>query len=112
MVGSTREFVGFDRSTTFEGINTIARQILQVLPKLKDLHVIRAYAGLRPFTPDGLPILGPVQGVEGFIMAAGHEGDGVTLSPVTGDLVARYVLREELPFSMDLFSLGRFDTAS
>jgi len=112
LVGSTREFVGFDRSTTFEGINTIAGQILQVLPKLKDLHVIRAYAGLRPYTPDGLPILGPVQGVEGFIMAAGHEGDGVTLSPVTGDLVARYVLRRELPFSMDHFRLGRFDTAS
>ncbi len=112
LIGSTREFVGFDRQTTFEGVNTIASQILQVLPKLKDLHVIRAYAGLRPYTPDGLPILGAVEGLEGFIMAAGHEGDGITLSPVTGEIIAKIITRGEIPFPMDHFRLERFDTAS
>jgi glycine/D-amino acid oxidase-like deaminating enzyme len=112
LVGSTREFVGFDRNTTYSGINTIAGQILRVLPGLRDLHIIRAYAGLRPFTPDGLPILGPVSGLEGFFMAAGHEGDGVTLSPITGELVAQVVAGEAPVFPMDPFKLERFDTDS
>ncbi len=112
LIGSTREFVGFDRQTTFEGVNTIAGQILRVFPNLKDLHVIRAYAGLRPYTPDGLPILGTVEGLEGFIMAAGHEGDGITLSPVTGEIIAKVITRGEIPFPMDHFKLERFDTAS
>ena len=112
LIGSTREFVGFDRQTTFEGVNTIASQILRVFPKLKDLHVIRAYAGLRPYTPDGLPILGPVEGVDGFIMAAGHEGDGITLSPVTGEIIAKFIACADIPFSMDHFRLERFETAT
>ena len=95
---------------TFDGVNTIASQILRVFPTLKDLHIIRAYAGLRPYTPDGLPILGPVDGVEGFIMAAGHEGDGVTLSPVTGEIIARFIAKGDLPFSVDHFRLERFDS--
>ena len=112
LIGSTREFVGFDRQTTFDGVNTVANQILRVFPNLKDLHVIRAYAGLRPYTPDGLPILGTVEGLEGFIMAAGHEGDGITLSPVTGEIIAKVITRGEIPFPMDHFKLERFDTAS
>ncbi|MBC8247612.1 MAG: FAD-binding oxidoreductase [Deltaproteobacteria bacterium] len=112
LIGSTREFVGFDRQTTFDGVNTIAGQILRVFPSLKDLHVIRAYAGLRPYTPDGLPILGTVEGLEGFIMAAGHEGDGITLSPVTGEIIAKVITRGEISFPMDHFKLERFDTAS
>jgi len=112
LIGSTREFAGFDRQTTFDGVNTIASQILRVFPSLKDLHVIRAYAGLRPYTPDGLPILGPVESLEGFIMAAGHEGDGITLSPVTGEIIAKVITRGEIPFPMDHFKLERFDTAS
>ncbi len=112
LIGSTREFVGFDRQTTFDGVNTVANQILRVFPNLKDLHVIRAYAGLRPYTPDGLPILGTVEDLEGFIMAAGHEGDGITLSPVTGEIIAKVITRGEIPFPMDHFKLERFDTAS
>lgn len=112
LIGSTREFVDFDRRTTHEGIHTIAGQILRVLPNLKDLHVIRAFAGLRPYTPDGLPILGPVQGLEGFIMAAGHEGDGITLSPVTGEIIAKMIVKKETPFSLEHFGLERFDHTS
>ena len=112
LIGSTREFVDFDRRTTYEGVNTISDQILRVLPNLKDLHVIRAFAGLRPFTPDGLPILGSVEGLEGFIMAAGHEGDGITLSPITGEIIAKLIAHSDIPFSMEHFRLERFDQTS
>jgi sarcosine oxidase subunit beta len=112
LIGSTREFAGFDRRTTYEGINNIARQILRVIPRLKELQVIRAFAGLRPYTPDGLPILGSVEGVEGFIMAAGHEGDGITLSPITGEIIAKHITSGTSPFSMDHFKMERFNEQS
>ncbi|MFC1799249.1 NAD(P)/FAD-dependent oxidoreductase, partial [Thermodesulfobacteriota bacterium] len=63
-----------------------------------------------PYTPDGLPILGSVEAMDGFIMAAGHEGDGITLSPVTGEIIAQYITIGKTSFSMDHFRLERFDS--
>jgi sarcosine oxidase subunit beta len=108
LIGSTREFVGYDKHTTYEGIHTIASNIARVIPKLEKLHIIRAFAGLRPYTPDGLPILGKVESIDGFIMAAGHEGDGITLAPITGEMIAKLVATGAAPFSFDDFRLERF----
>ena len=108
LIGSTREFVGFDRRTTFDGIRTIASRIAPVIPALKRVPVIRAFGGLRPYTPDGLPILGKVPGVEGFIMAAGHEGDGIALSAITGELIADLIATGRTQFPLDAFRLERF----
>ena len=108
LIGSTREFVGFDQEVTFDGIHTIAKSILRVIPDIEKLHVIRAFAGLRPYTPDGLPILGKVESIDGFIMAAGHEGDGITLAPITGAMIAKLVAGEAAPFPFNDFRLERF----
>jgi len=108
LIGSTREFVGFDRRTTFDGIRTIARRIAPVIPALQRVPVIRTFGGLRPYTPDGLPILGKVAGVEGFIMAAGHEGDGIALSPITGELIADLIATGRTQFPLEDFRLERF----
>jgi sarcosine oxidase subunit beta len=108
LIGSTREFVGFDRRTTIEGIRTIARRIAPVIPALRQVPVIRTFGGLRPFTPDGLPILGPVAGIEGFVMAAGHEGDGIALAPITGALIADWIATGRTPFPLEDFRLERF----
>lgn len=77
LLGSTREFAGFNRQTTLSGIRTILCRTAGIVPCIEQLQIIRAFAGLRPYTPDGLPLLGPVKGVNGFFMAAGHEGDGI-----------------------------------
>ena len=111
LIGSTREFVGFDKDTTYDGIHTIARAILQVIPGIVNLNIIRAFAGLRPYTPDGLPILGQVELIDGFIMAAGHEGDGITLAPITGAMIARLVAGKEAQFPIDEFKMERFSKA-
>jgi len=111
LLGSTREFVGFDWRTTVQGLRGIARRTMAVLPGLSDLNVIRSFAGLRPYTPDGLPILGPVKGVEGFIMAAGHEGDGIALSPITGELVAQFIAEGRTEIPLDPFRLERFENS-
>jgi len=108
LLGSTREFAGFDWRTTVEGLRGIARRTRAVLPGLSDLNVIRSFAGLRPYTPDGLPILGPVEGVDGFIMAAGHEGDGIALSPITGELIAQFIEEGRTEIPLDPFRLERF----
>lgn len=108
LVGSTREFVGFDRRTTFDGVRSIASRIAPVIPALTRVPVIRTFGGLRPYTPDGLPILGKVAGLEGFIMAAGHEGDGIALSAITGELIADLIDKGRTSFPMDAFRLERF----
>jgi len=108
LLGSTREFVGFDRRNTLAGIKTILKNTGSLIPALKDIQIIRCFAGLRPWTPDGLPLLGPVSGLEGFFMAAGHEGDGIALAPVTGELVARMILDLPPDHDMTPFSPDRF----
>jgi len=108
LLGSTREFVGFNKENTISGIQKIIRQTTAVLPLLENFQVIRAFAGLRPYTPDGLPILGPVGSLNGFFMAAGHEGDGIALSPVTGDLMANMLLERKTHIPLDAFSPDRF----
>ena len=108
LIGSTREFVGYNRQTTFAGMAKIASRARQIIPRLGTLDVIRSFAGLRPYTPDGLPILGSVEALEGFIMAAGHEGDGIALSPITGELIAQLIADEEPSISLEPFNLSRF----
>jgi sarcosine oxidase subunit beta len=110
LLGSTREFVGFDTRTTHQAMTNIATQAIHIIPQLKDTHIIRAFAGLRPYTQDGLPILGNVDGVEGFIVAAGHEGDGVALSPITGEVIAELVDTKTTPISLNEFRLERFNS--
>ena len=92
LIGSTREFVGFDRRTTLAGIEAVARHAKRILPALANVNIIRTFSGLRPHTPTGLPILGPVAELPGLIMAAGHEGDGIALAPVTGKKIAEYLV--------------------
>jgi len=108
LLGSTREFVGYDRRTTWSAMKHIALQTSRIIPALRDVRVIRTFAGLRPFTPDGLPILGPVRNVEGFFMASGHEGDGIALSPITGELIAKWIAEGSPGMDLSAFSLERF----
>jgi sarcosine oxidase subunit beta len=108
LLGSTREFVGFNRGTTWSAMKRIAVQTSRILPALRDVRVIRTFAGLRPSTPDGLPVLGPVPSVEGFFVAAGHEGDGIALSPITGQIIARWIAEGSPGVDVSPFSLERF----
>ncbi len=110
LLGSTREFAGFDRQNTLTGIKTILKNTAGLIPKLKTIQVLRCFAGLRPWTPDGLPLIGPVSGLQGLFMAAGHEGDGIALAPVTGDIVAKMILNLPIPHDMTPFSPDRFRT--
>ena len=93
LIGSTREFVGYNRQVTPEGIQAVLRYARRFVPAISEINIIRTFAGLRPYTPNGLPILAKAKNIKGFIISAGHEGDGIALSPVTGVIIADIVTK-------------------
>ena len=108
VVGSTREFVGYDRENTLEAMEVTMRRAMRFFPALKDVNIIRAFAGLRPFTPDGIPVIGEVEKLPGFFVAAGHEGDGIALAPITGKLMAELLVQGKSSYPLEAFSPNRF----
>jgi glycine/D-amino acid oxidase-like deaminating enzyme len=108
LLGATWRFIGYDKRTSYEETRAIAKEIVKLFPSLKDVHVIRTFANFFPFTSDDLPILGPVEGIEGFIMAAGHCGHGICLGPITGKLIAELICEGRTSIPIDELSLSRF----
>jgi glycine oxidase len=88
VVGATTERVGFDRRVTAGAVAGLLRDAAALVPALGVATFRGAWAGLRPESPDGLPLVGPVPTVDGLVLAAGHYRNGVLLSPITGQLVA------------------------
>jgi glycine/D-amino acid oxidase-like deaminating enzyme len=87
LIGGSREFTGFDKPQGPEIMAAIARHAARIVPILAQLRIIRSMTGFRPYTGDGLPIIDRAPEVDGYIIAAGHEGDGIALAPITGVLV-------------------------
>ena len=92
LLGSSRRFVGFDTDPDPDVLASIARRARHFYPGMGGSTMIRSYAGLRPWTPDHFPVVSRVDGMEGLVVAAGHEGDGIGLAAVTGALVRDLVL--------------------
>lgn len=112
LIGGSREFVGFDESIKTEIIHEIAKQAIHAFPCLENIHLIRSFAGFRPYTPDNMPILGEIPSVQGLYIAAGHEGDGVALAPITGKLMAELIIDQKVEFDLSPFSIERFSQSS
>ena len=108
-IGATRELVGFEEENTFEAIEKMMQRAARFFPALKDVSVVRFFSGFRPYTPDGLPMLGKVDALPGFVMSAGHEGDGIAMSPITGKLIAEIIADGAPSINIDPFSPNRFD---
>lgn len=108
LVGGHRAFSGFDISSENEVIRAIAERAIRFLPVLKDVHCIRTYAGVRPWVEDHLPIVSEVEEVPGFFIASGHEGDGISMSPITGRMVAQLITGEPTDFNIDKLNFSRY----
>lgn len=108
LLGSSREFVGEDTESDPEVVRTIARRALRFYPGMRAATVVRTYAGLRPWTPDHLPVVSAAESVPGLFVAAGHEGDGISLAAVTGEIVRDLVLGRETALDVAPLRLGRF----
>src|SRR5699024_1565768 len=113
LVGSSRQFVGYDSSIDIQVVETIAKRALRFFPKLDDIKIIRSYTGFRTFTEDDLPIVSAVEEIPGFYIAAGHEGDGISLATGTGKLMEEIVNeRTETSLPTDPLRFDRFKKAT
>ncbi len=108
LLGATWRFVGYDKRTSYEETVSIAKEVARLFPPLRGAHVIRTFANFFPFTHDDLPILGHVEGIEGFVMAAGHSGHGVCLGPVTGKLISELLCTGQTSIPIDELRFSRF----
>lgn len=109
-VGSTSEFVGFDRSGTWQAVTDLARYAVETVPALRQARLVRGWAGLRPRSADGRFLIGPVPGVEGLYLATGHDSNGVLHSSMTGRLLARWFVSGERPELLAQFDPARLMT--
>ncbi|WP_373895783.1 NAD(P)/FAD-dependent oxidoreductase [Virgibacillus sp. CBA3643] len=108
LIGSSREFSGFDTKVSQEVTKYIAKRALRFYPKIADMTVIRTYAGLRPWTEDHLPIISHVDEVPNFYVAAGHEGDGISLAAVTGKVMEEMLSDKQTCIPIEPLRYDRF----
>ncbi|MFL5609850.1 MAG: NAD(P)/FAD-dependent oxidoreductase, partial [Gemmatimonadaceae bacterium] len=102
------ESVGFDATTTASGIKKVRAAAEEICPTLADSPTPEAWAGLRPVTPDMLPILGADPDHPSVIYACGHSRNGVLMAPLTGDLIADLVTESPLSHDLSQFRPDRF----
>ncbi|QHA04171.1 glycine oxidase ThiO [Streptomyces broussonetiae] len=107
VVGATSEELGWDTTVTAGGVYELLRDAHELVPGITELPLTETRAGLRPGSPDNAPLLGP-SGLEGLVLATGHYRNGVLLTPVTGDVLARLLADGELPEEARPFTPQRF----
>jgi glycine oxidase len=112
LIGATVEEAGFDKQTVPETILKLRQAALDLVPKLTDARILEAWAGLRPGTPDGLPILGATP-TPGYFVATGHFRDGILLAPVTARVMVEVMMGQAITgqrpqIDTSKFSANRF----
>jgi D-hydroxyproline dehydrogenase subunit beta len=108
LVGSSRERRGFDTTVDPAVTEAMLEAAARVVPAVAELAPEAAWAGLRPWLPDGLPALGPSRAVPGLWVATGHEGAGVGLGPISGELLAAALSGEAPALDLAPFDPDRF----
>jgi glycine oxidase len=107
IIGSTVEYVGFDKGVTMEEIARLLRAATALAPALSESEVVASYGCLRPASADGLPLLGRVPGRPGLILATGHFRNGILLAPITGKLISELILDGTTTIPLDPFRPDR-----
>jgi len=107
LIGATLEEAGYDKRVDPDTIHRMHRSALVLVPALEGARILEDWAGLRPGTPDALPILGPTS-VPGYFAATGHFRDGILLTPITARAMAQVVSRETCAYDLSAFSPTRF----
>jgi sarcosine oxidase subunit beta len=108
LVGSAVEDVGYNREVTLPVLSRFCRLATEVVPALKEARIIRTWAGLRPMTPDSLPIIDTVPGIDGLLLATGHSRTGLTYAAVSAWLLTQLITEGRTDLPLDPFRLDRF----
>jgi glycine oxidase len=107
LAGATVEYVGFDKNVTAGGVQKIIAAALQLAPALADAQIEETWAGLRPDSPDHLPIIGPTD-LDGLLIATGHFRSGILLAPITAQLIREWITTQNVSQDWARFSPMRF----
>jgi glycine oxidase len=107
LIGATVEDIGFDKSVESDAIATLLRLATKYVPDLATAPITQSWAGLRPGTPDDLPILGPTE-IPGAFIATGHFRNGILLAPMTARIMADLIGNRPSPLDIGFFSPARF----
>lgn len=103
VLGATQEERGYDTTVTAEGAYVLLRDALRLVPGASELELVEAHAGLRPASPDNLPLVGPY-GPEGLVLAAGHGRNGILFTALTAALVAAHLTGAPPPTEVSRFA--------
>jgi len=112
LIGASRERIGFDGSMNYEILRRLAAQATSLFPVLRDVQLLRAYRGFRPYAPDHLPLIGEDARVRGLWHSAGHEGAGIGLAPGSAALITDAILGRQSFMDGSPFSPHRFAKVS
>jgi len=110
LAGATVEYKGFDKTVTAGGQRKLFSAAIELVPALESARVDETWAGLRPDSPDHLPILGPTD-LQGLVIATGHFRSGVLLTPITAKLVREWITTGNVSADWERFSPLRFAAA-
>jgi glycine oxidase len=110
LAGASVEYVGFDKHVTAGAVEKILSDVMELVPGWAKARIEETWAGLRPDSPDHLPILGPTD-LEGLLMATGHFRSGVLLAPITARLMRDWIMQQQASVDWERFSPMRFATA-
>ncbi len=110
LIGATVEDVGYDKTVEPATVQSLHRAAAQLVPELASSSVTESWAGLRPGTPDNLPLLGETE-TPGVFVASGHFRNGILLAPITARILADLVTGKPSPLDISLFSPSRFAKA-
>lgn len=109
VAGATREHdSGYELRLTAGGIQSVLNEALRVAPGLAEATIAEIRIGLRPFSPDGLPMLGKAEGLDNVYLNTGHGPSGLTLGPVSGALVAGLIMGEQPPIDLAPYRVERY----
>jgi glycine oxidase len=111
IAGSTLELAGFVKETTPEGLRGIFEAAVALAPGLADAEIVETWSGLRPGSPDQLPIIGPTD-ISGLLIATGHYRNGILLAPLTAKLIREWIMEGQTTFRAELLSPLRFSAAT
>ncbi len=109
LIGSSRWFTDRSIMNSLEVLRCLAQRAIRFLPVLKEMNFIRTYAGLRPYSPDHFPIISDTS-IPGFYVAAGHEGNGIGLAPITGKLITQMITGKPPIIDVEPLKYDRFAT--